>query len=134
MVVVGGCGAAGPDVVANRGGSPMTSCPSPRRLVLQARRYANLDADEADYQKWTPWRVQLELTDELRGTLVMTGDRLDWKLQVAGRLDPVHCELTLAADSHEPVNLRIHLGPPVTGDIRSIDDVWLLGPPFPARR
>ncbi|MBS1119741.1 MAG: hypothetical protein H6Q90_1969 [Deltaproteobacteria bacterium] len=140
MLVLGACGAPSPVAVANRGGAVTASCPFQPKLELAARRYGNLDADQPDFQAWTPWQVRLELAGEptgkppLRGTLVMVGDKLDWKLEVTGRFDPVRCELTLTANSHEPINLQLHLGAATTGKIHSIDDVWLLGPPFPARR
>lgn len=135
VLVLCACGGAGPVVVANRGGTASASCALPARLELDARRYGNLDADDPDYQTWSAWRIGLQLRTEgarVTGTLAMIGDDLVWTFDVAGRLDE-RCVLALVADTHEPLSATIDVRAR-TGRIRSIDDVWLLGPPFPARR
>ncbi len=129
-------GSRQPVVIANRGESVRASCDIPARIELEARRYANTDADQPDYNVWTAWRVGIQLADRdrPRGTLAMVGDDLTWTFDVAGTLDPERCRLTLwTPHEHEPfgveLDLRAH-----TGTIKSIDDIWLLGPPFPSRR
>jgi hypothetical protein len=69
----------------------------------------------------------------VRGTLAMTGDELTWTFDIAGTLDRSTCRIDLGADTHEPINVEVDLHER-TGTIRSIDDIWLLGPPFPAQR
>ena len=140
-VVLGfGCGAPASRTVENRGGSaaPITRmCTLRPVLEVAARRYFNLDADDPGYQRWTPARVQLALTGErsVSGKLVMTVDKFHLDLRVTGRFDRTRCELTLAAETHDPVTLKVRFsGATTTGEIHSIDEVWLLGPPFPVRR
>ncbi len=110
----------------------------PARIERDARRYGNIDADQADYQTWSPWRVGLQLTgtERVRGTLAMVGDGLTWTFDVTGQFDATRCRLELFADSHDPISIEVTFAPggDLTGTIRSIDDFWLLGPPFPARR
>jgi hypothetical protein len=117
----------------------------PARLEFEARRYGNVDADDPDYQVWSSWRVGMQFgandvaTDRAvdkaraRGTLAMTGDDLTWTFDIAGTIDHSTCRIDMAADTHEPINLEVDLRKR-TGTIRSIDDIWLLGPPFPAQR
>lgn len=121
-----------PRSIENRGGAASTSCTSPaRRLEFEARRYGNLDADSPDYQTWSAWRVGIQLADATHGTLSMVGDDLVWTFDVAGK--QTECALELWTDTHEPFRVRLDLRAR-TGTISSIDDVWLLGPPFPPRR
>lgn len=129
------CGGAGHHATAmeNRGGTASTSCDLPTRYDLEARRYGNVDANQADYQTWSPWRVGVQFRDpkNLRGTLAMVGDELVWSFDFTGtRAD---CTITLYAASHEPITVTIDTRTR-TGKIQSIDDVWLLGPPFPDKR
>ncbi len=136
MLVLLACGGTQPVVVANRGGTTLESCPFKSTFDVQARRYGNLDADDPSYQRWEPWRLHVELAGEDRpqGTAVLTGPTYDMKLRVTGKLDLAACELTLESDSHDIISLRVKFRDAITGEIRSIDDGWLLGPPFPAKR
>ena len=136
VIVLCGCGGGQQVAVENRGGAASTGCELPARLEFEARRYGNVDADDPDYQVWSSWRVGIQLATRsdharLRGTLAMSGDELTWTFDVAGTL--ARCHLDLVTDSHEPVSVDIDLVKR-TGIIRSIDDVWLLGPPFPSKR
>ena len=125
-------GATQPVAVANRGGTASTRCDFPAaRLELEARRYGNVDADSPDYQTWSAWRVGIQLADAKHGTLSMVGDDLVWTFDVTGK--QTDCALELWTVAHEPFRVRLDLRAR-TGTINSIDDVWLLGPPFPARR
>jgi len=136
-LVLCACGGARPVAIANRGEPAGASCRVPAKIDLEGRRYANLDHGDPDYQVWSAWRIGLQLADrdEPRGTLAMVGDELTWTFDVTGTLDRETCRLALAAHSHEPFDVVLELrGPNLTGTIRSIDDVWLLGPPFPAAR
>lgn len=136
VLVLCACGGAVPVVVENRGGTAShPTCPLSARFDLEARRYANLDADQPDYQTWSAWRVGIQLGPDrkvLRGTLAMLGDELVWNFDVTGELDE-RCQLALWTDTHEPMTVTIDVRAR-TGTIRSIDDVWLLGPPFPTQR
>ena len=130
------CGGAEPVAIANRGGTASVSCEVPARIELEARRYANLDHDDADYNVWTAWRVGIQLADRAKpkGTMAMVGDAITWTFDVAGKLDAAKCVLTLwTPNEHEPFDVVLDVGKH-TGTIRSIDDVWLLGPPFPTKR
>jgi hypothetical protein len=93
---------------------------------------------------WSAWRVGIQFATgdmnraaadkvHVRGTLAMTGDDLTWTFDIAGTIDHSTCRIDMAADTHEPINLEVDLRKR-TGTIRSIDDIWLLGPPFPAQR
>jgi hypothetical protein len=64
----------------------------------------------------------------------MHGDEINWKFPIAGTLDRAHCVLTLRTDTHESIGFTIRFADRVTGEAHSIDDVWLLGTPFPPRR
>lgn len=133
VLVLCACGGARPVAIANRGEAASTSCDVPARFDFEARRYAMVDADHADYQVWSPWRVgiQLRATDPPRGTLAMVSDDLTWTFDIAGKR--TDCALDLWADSHEPIRIVLDLRTR-TGRITSPDDDWRLGPPFPARR
>jgi hypothetical protein len=145
VIVLCGCGGSQRLAIENRGGAASTSCELPARLEFEARRYGNVDADDPDYQVWSSWRVGMQFgandvaTDRAidkaraRGTLAMTGDDLTWTFDIAGTIDHSTCRIDMAADTHEPINLEVDLRKR-TGTIRSIDDIWLLGPPFPAQR
>jgi hypothetical protein len=143
VLVLSACGGTQPGAVENRGGSASTSCDLPPRLEFEARRYANLDVGEPGSQVWSAWRVGLQLARELkslrdttvRGTLAMVGDEIVWSFDVAGKLDPDRCvlEMWTGTHTHEPSRVTIDV-PKRTGTIHSFDDVWLLGPPFPAQR
>jgi hypothetical protein len=135
VLVLCACGGSTPVAVENRGGTASTSCDVPARLDLEARRYANLDADQAGYQTWSAWRVGIQLTSSKppRGVLAMVGDELVWSFDFAGRVDDHGCALELWTDTHDPIRVNVDLRTR-TGRIASIDDVWLLGPPFPTRR
>lgn len=132
-----------PVAVENRGGATSTRCEVPARLEFEARRYGNVDADDPDYQVWSAWRVGIQVIEQgdtrrpdrarVRGTLAMTGDDLTWTFDIAGTVDRTTCRIELAADTHEPINVDLDLRKH-TGIIRSIDDEWLLGPPFPSKR
>lgn len=129
------CGCARPPAgaVENRGGTASTSCDFPARLDFEARRYGNLDADHADYQTWSAWRVGIQFAEATRGTITMIGDELQWTFDFSAKVDRVRCTAELWMDTHDPIraNLDLHAR---TGTIRSIDDAWQLGPPFPAHR
>lgn len=143
VIVLCACGGSQQLAIENRGGAASTSCELPARLDFEARRYGNVDADDPDYQVWSPWHVGIQFENgttraavdkaRVRGTLAMTGDDLTWTFDIAGTLDHSTCRITLGADTHEPINLEVDLHEH-TGTIRSIDDIWLLGPPFPAQR
>jgi len=63
VLVLCGCGGAKPVAVENRGGTASTSCDLPERVDFEARRYANLDADQPDgYER--VWRPALEFPPE----------------------------------------------------------------------
>ena len=133
-LLVGACGGAtSPATLDNRGGTESITCELPARFDFEARRYANLDADQPGYQTWSAWRVGIQLSDRarVRGTRAMVGDELVWSFDFTGKL--AGCRLELWTDTHEPFTTTIDLRTR-TGTIRSIDDVWLLGPPFPAQR
>lgn len=151
VLVLCACGGAKPVAVENRGGTASNLiCNLPARLEFEARRYANLDADQPGYQTWSSWRVGIQLAPNSfaqrgsvseraeapdrkpRGTLAMVGDELVWNFDFTGKLDD-RCKLELWTDTHEPIHVTIDLYAK-TGVIRSIDDVWLLGPPFPPLR
>ncbi|MDQ3365651.1 MAG: hypothetical protein M3680_09505 [Myxococcota bacterium] len=135
-----GCGGAAPAAVANHAERPTARCELPARIEREARRYGSVDADHPDYLTWSPWRVGLQLTEispeRVQGSLAMVGDDLTWTFDVAGTFDHARCRLSLLAAAHDPMSLELTLPPggAITGRIRSIDDVWLLGPPFPASR
>ncbi len=133
VLVLCACGSAKPVAVENRGGTASTSCDLPTRLEFEGRRYGNLDRDQPDYQVFTPWRVGIQFRDQkdLRGTITMVGDELVWSFDVAGKLE--ECRLTMSTDTHEPFTITIDARTR-TGSIQSIDNVWLLGPPFPVNR
>ena len=138
VLVLCGCGGAKPVAVENRGGTASTSCDLPERVDFEARRYANLDADQPDYQTWSAWHVGVQFANQrdatkLTGTIAMVGDELTWTFDFTGKLDRARCVVELATDTHEPIGASIDLRAR-TGRIRSIDDEWLLGPPFPANR
>ena len=128
-------GAPQPVAVENRGGVASTRCDFPaERLEFEARRYGNLDADSPDYQTWSAWRVGIQLSGAQppRGTVSMVGDELVWSFEVASGTH-AGCTLELWTDTHEPFRVTLDLRAR-TGTIRSFDDVWLLGPPFPTQR
>ena len=135
VLVLCACGGATPVAVENRGGTASTSCDFPMRLEFEARRFGNLDADQPDYQTWSPWRIGIQLAERAnpRGTMTMVGDELVWTFDFTGKLDGERCALELWTDTHEPIRANLDLRAR-TGTIRSIDDVWQLGPPFPANR
>jgi hypothetical protein len=144
VIVLCACRGSQQLAIENRGGAASTSCELPARLDFEARRYGNVDADDPDYQVWSSWRVGIQLATSdmnrpaadkgrVRGTLAMTGDDLTWTFDVAGTIDGSMCRIDLGADTHEPIQVDIDLRKR-TGTIRSIDDIWLLGPPFPAQR
>jgi hypothetical protein len=135
VLVLCACGGAKPVAVENRGGTASTSCDVPPRLDFEARRYGNLDGDQPDYQTWSPWRVGILFADRehVRGTISMQGDELVWNFDLTGKLDRERCTLELWADTHLPIRANLDLRAR-TGTIRSIDDVWQLGPPFPENR
>jgi hypothetical protein len=130
--------------MANRAGpatpAAAASCPAggPLRVILEARRYANLDPGDPDYQKWTPWSVSLMVTrtaDRVSGVLEMSGDGLRWRFDVAGQFDGDHCTMSLdTTNTHEDLAIRLRLGDAIAGEISSIDARWLLGSSLPARR
>ena len=124
---------AQPVAVANRGEAASTSCELPPRLDFEARRYGMLDADDPDFQTWSAWRVgvQFRTIDPPRGTVAMVGDELTWTFDFTGKR--TDCALELAFDTHDPFSMAVDLRAR-TGRIRSVDDEWLLGPPFPAHR
>lgn len=141
VLVLCGCRGATPVAVENRGGTARPSCDLPARIERAARRYGNVDADAPDFQTWSEWRIGLQLAragdgERVRGTLAMTGDELTWTFDVSGTFDGARCRLALTAEAHDPMAIVVTLSPDgaSTGEIRSIDDAWLLGPPFPARR
>ena len=133
VLVLCACGGAKPVAVANRGEPARTSCDVPARLEFEARRYGMVDADHADFQTWSAWRVgvQFRTTDPPRGTVAMVGDELTWTFDFSGKR--THCGVELWFDNHDPFTMTLDLRAG-TGRIQSIDDEWLLGPPFPARR
>lgn len=124
-----------PAAIDNRSVAPATTCELPARFDFEARRYANLDADQPGYQTWSPWRVGIQVVERarLRTKLAMIGDELVWNFDATGTFDRSRCRLELHTDTHEPITVTIDLRTN-TGRIRSIDDDWLLGPPFPAKR
>ena len=132
------CSAPRSVAVQNRSAQVKADCSFETTIDLEARRYANVDRDQLDYQVWTAWRVGIWFPDRStpRGTLTMVGDDITWTFDIVVQLDPTHCTLTLSTvDQHEPFSaeLKLHDGV-ITGWIRSIDDEWLLGPPFPTHR
>jgi hypothetical protein len=129
--VFGACSAPPVAAIQNRGGAASPTCDLPARLDFEARRYGTVDTDQPDYQTWSAWRVGLQLAGTLRGTIAMVGDELVWTFDIAGKRDG--CKLELSTATHEPFTVTIDLRTR-TGRIRSIDDEWFLGPPFPARR
>lgn len=147
VIVLCGCGGGQQVAVENRGGAASTGCELPARLEFEARRYGNVDADDPDYQVWSSWRVGIQLAvrdasrphaetrdkARVRGTLAMSGDDLTWAFDITGNLDRTRCRLDLGTDTHEPILVDIELTKR-TGFVRSIDDTWLLGPPFPSQR
>ena len=144
VVVLWACAGSPTGAVENRGGAASPSCDVPVRLDFEARRYGNLDADQADYQTWSPWRVGIQLASATRGTLTMIGDELQWTFDFTAKLERERCTLELWAETHDPIRANVDLRAR-TGTIRSIaaprkgravmiDDVWQLGPPFPAHR
>ena len=132
-LVLCACGGPPAGAVENRGGTASTGCDLPERLDFEARRYGNLDADHADYQTWSSWRVGIQLASAARGTITMIGDELQWTFDITTKLDRDRCTLELWAETHDPLRANLDLRAR-TGTIRSIDDVWQLGPPFPAHR
>jgi hypothetical protein len=133
LVVFGACGGPPSPAVENRGGTASPRCDLPTRLEFEARRYGNLDADQPDYHTWSPWRVGIQLARGGRGTITMIGDELQWTFDITTKLDRDRCTLELWTDSHEPMRANLDVRAR-TGTIRSIDNVWQLGPPFPAHR
>jgi hypothetical protein len=136
LVVLGACGGVPAPTIDNRA-APAARCELPSRFDFEARRYASLDADHPDYQTWSAWRVGIQIIDrqrdQVRATLAMVGDELVWSFEVKGTLDPARCRLELFTDTHEVIVTTLDLRAR-TGRISSIDDEWLLGPPFPAKR
>ena len=144
VIVFCACGSTSKVAVENRGGATSTSCDLPERLEFEARRYGNVDAVDADYQTWSPWRVGIQFPhrvafppgshtrETLRGTIAMVGDEIVWNFDIYGYLDD-QCRLDVATDAHESFHIEVDVHVR-TGTIRSIDDVWLLGPPFPTKR
>jgi len=146
-LVLCACGGANPVVVENRGGVASTSCNLPTRVEFEARRYAMLDADDKDYEVWTPWRMGLQISESdvakansqphpsqtrVKGTLALVGD-YTMTFDFEGRYHRDRCALDLRTDSHESLGITIDLRAH-TGQVRSIDDEWVLGPPFPSKR
>jgi len=137
VLVLCACGGAQPVAVENRGGTASAGCYVPARIELEARRYANVDKGDPDFDVWTAWRVGIQLSDrgeKPKGTMAMVGDHITWTFDVVGKLDAAKCALELwTPKEHEGFDVRfdVHAN---TGTIRSIDDVWVLGPPFPTNR
>lgn len=142
LVVVAACGGAAPATIGNR--ADHVRCDVPHVLVLAARRYANLDRGDPAYDRWTPWTLELTLDADrpvmrnahghvrhVRGTARLAGDGLHLDFPASGA---VSCELRHALvrlEDHEPFELDLDFATR-TGIVRSIDDRWLIGPPFPA--
>ena len=126
-----------PAAVENRAPPTPPTCALPMRFDFEARRYASLDADHPDYQTWSAWRVGIQIMDHqhdrVRAKLAMVGDELVWNFDVKGNIDLARCRLELFTDTHEVIATTVDLRAR-TGRISSIDDEWLLGPPFPAKR
>lgn len=122
--------------VANQGGSRIDVCEWPTHLELAARRYDNVDQDDPAYQRWSPWTISIRTMAagrELRGVAEMSGERMHWKINVAGKLDCLRGMAELRFETHEPMTLSL-LVPTRQGRITSIDDVWIVGAPFPKYR
>jgi hypothetical protein len=128
------CGGSAPVAgpVANRGGDHSTSASCELPPQIEARRYGNVDRIDPTFQHWTSWRVTLHRRDD--GYIVdMTGDGLHLSFTAPGTIDCANRCAELQFESHEPFALTFDLATH-TGRITSIDDVWILGPPFPDPR
>jgi hypothetical protein len=131
LAVLGACGgshAAAPNSnaqVSNRAGAAdaRAPCVPPQTLTVNAKRRPNLDANDPDYGKWTPWHVILVRDAGGAVTVVMDGDQLHWTFTASGAYDCAHAKLFLS--SHEPFNLELDV-PSHRGAIKSIDDTWEL--------
>ena len=119
-------------------------CEVPARMVMEAHRYANLDHDDPDFDKWTPASVTITLDAEpaimenahghvrlARGRVRIDGDRATVALGADGAIACEQHRLALRMGDHEPWDADIDLIAR-TGVIKSIDAWWYLGPPFPA--
>ncbi len=112
--------------VSNRAGAADTPAPCvpPPTLTVNAKRRPNLDANDPDYGKWTPWHVILVRdADDGAIAVVMDGDQLHWTFTATGAYDCSHAKLSLS--SHEPFDLELDVRSH-RGTIKSIDDTWEL--------
>jgi hypothetical protein len=99
------------------------TCSLPPSLVMSAKRFGNLDADDPDASRWTRWLVVVIPHTSKRASVVMVGDGIRWTFAANGNLDCARIELGF--DTHEPMSLELDVANR-TGAIRSIDDRWEL--------
>lgn len=132
-LVLGLCGACGAGSATSAGATQVsnqaapsstpTRCEPPQTLTLHANRRPNLDADDPNFGKTTPWNVILVRNADGTVHVVMDGDKLHWTFEASGVYDCAHAELSL--DTHEPFHLELDVASR-KGSIESIDDTWEL--------
>ena len=130
-----GAPASGPAVTNRATSSGALTCELPPTIAIDAHQYANVDANDPRFEQWLPWTARIASTrdgDRVHATVELKGSSYRWTFDAAGTFDCTTHELTLHFGTHEPFDLSLDLALHA-GEIRSIDNVWLLGPPFPAR-
>jgi hypothetical protein len=108
---------------ADAASPPPGECVPPETLTINARRRMNLDANDPDFGKTTPWHVIIVREADGELAVVMHGDQMHWTFSAHGVYDCAHAELTL--DTHEPFRLELDV-PSHRGRIESIDATWEL--------